>query len=99
MPSATAALVALIASSSASLRDLHLGLGGRADADDGDAACQLGQPLLQLLPVVVAGRLVDLACGSVARDHRYRLLAGAADDGRVLLVDDDALGAAEHDRT
>ena len=46
MPSATAALVALMASSSASFLRLHLGFGRRADADDGDAAGELGQPLL-----------------------------------------------------
>ena len=39
---------------------LHLGLGGRADLDDGDAAGELGQPLLELLLVVVRGRLLDL---------------------------------------
>ena len=39
---------------------LHLGLGRRADLDDGDAADQLGQPLLQLLAVVVRGGVLDL---------------------------------------
>jgi hypothetical protein len=39
---------------------LHLRLGGRADLDHRDAAHQLRQPLLQLLAVVVAGRLLDL---------------------------------------
>ena len=39
---------------------LHLDLGGAADADHRDAAGQLGQPLLQLLTVVVGGRLLDL---------------------------------------
>ena len=39
---------------------LHLGLGGRADLDDGDAADQLREPLLQLLAIVVGGRLLDL---------------------------------------
>ena len=39
---------------------LHLGLGGGADLDHGHAADQLGQPLLQLLAVVVGGRLLDL---------------------------------------
>ena len=39
---------------------LHLGLGGRADLDDGDAADQLREPLLQLLAVVVGGGLLDL---------------------------------------
>ena len=39
---------------------LQLDLGRRAHADDGHAAGQLGQPLLQLLPVIVAGAAVDL---------------------------------------
>src|SRR5437899_6858279 len=39
---------------------LHLGLGGRPDLDHGDAARQLGEPLLELLPVVVRARLLDL---------------------------------------
>ena len=43
---------------------LHLGLGGRADLDDGDAADQLRESLLELLAVVVGGGLLDLACGS-----------------------------------
>ena len=38
----------------------HLGLGGRADLDDGDAADQLGQPLLQFLAVVIRGGVLDL---------------------------------------
>src|SRR5205814_7585733 len=44
----------------ASLLLLHLGLGGRADLDDRDAADQLGQPLLQLLAIVVRRGLLDL---------------------------------------
>ena len=39
---------------------LHLGLGGRPDLDHGHAAHELGQPLLELLAVVVGGRLLDL---------------------------------------
>ena len=38
---------------------LHLYLGGGADVNLGHAAGQLGQPFLQLLPVVVAGGTVD----------------------------------------
>ncbi len=33
---------------------LHLGLGGGADVDLGDAAGELGEPLLELLAVVLA---------------------------------------------
>ena len=39
---------------------LELDLGGRADLDHRDAAGQLGQPLLQLLAVVVGVGLLDL---------------------------------------
>jgi hypothetical protein len=39
---------------------LHFGFGGAADADDGDAAGELRQPLLQLLAVVVGDGLLDL---------------------------------------
>src|SRR5438093_7091626 len=38
----------------------HRGLGGRPHLDDGDAACELGEPLLDLLPVIVRGSLLDL---------------------------------------
>ncbi len=44
----------------AGLLFLHLGLGRRADLDHRHAAGQLGQPLLQLLAVVVRGGLFDL---------------------------------------
>ena len=39
---------------------LHLDLGRAADADHRDAARELGEPLLQLLAVVVGGGLLDL---------------------------------------
>ena len=74
---------------------LHLDLGGRADLDDRDAADQLGQPLLQLLAVVVGGGLLDLGPDLLDAALDVGLLAGAVDDRGVVLVDDDALGAAE----
>src|SRR5690606_15086219 len=40
---------------------LHLGLGGGADVDLGHAAGELGEALLELLAVVVAGGVLDLA--------------------------------------
>ena len=39
---------------------LHLDLGRAADADHRDAACELGETLLELLTVVVRGGLLDL---------------------------------------
>src|SRR5581483_1482590 len=74
---------------------LHLGLGGRADLDDRDAADELGQPLLQFLAVVVARRLLDLRADLLHARVDVGLLAVALDDGGVVLVDGDVLGAAE----
>ena len=60
MPSSTAARVALQRVLDAELLLLQLDLGGGADLDDGDAAGELRQPLLQLLAVEVASRVLDL---------------------------------------
>ena len=62
---------------------LHLDLGGAADADHRNAAGELGQPLLQLLLVVVGRRLFDLRLdlGDACLD--VRLFAGA--DGSVVV--------------
>src|SRR5215203_1277315 len=74
---------------------LHLGLGRRADADDRDAARELRQALLQLLAVVVRGRLLDLVADGGDAPLDGLAVARALDDRRVLLVHDDALGAAQ----
>jgi hypothetical protein len=74
---------------------LHLDLGGGADIDDGDAAGELGEALLELLAVVVGGGLLDLAADLLHAALDVGALAAALDDRRVLLVDDDALGAPE----
>src|SRR5208283_4992535 len=74
---------------------LHFGFGGRADFDDGNAAHQLRQPLLQLLLVVVAGGLFDLAADFLHPALDVARLALALDDGGVVLVDGDLLGLAE----
>src|SRR5207253_2743015 len=74
---------------------LHLRLGGRADVNDGDAAHQLGQALLQLLAVVVRGGVLFLRPDLLHPRLDVGLLAGAVDDGAVVLVDGDALGPAE----
>ena len=44
---------------------LELDLGGRADLDDGDAAGQLGEALLELLAVVVGVGVLDLGADLV----------------------------------
>ena len=72
---------------------LHLGLGVRAGLHDRDAAGQLRQAFLELLAVVVAGGLLDLLADLLGAGLDLLLLAAAFDDQRVVLVDDDALGA------
>jgi hypothetical protein len=55
MPSSTAARVGVQGVLDAGLLLLHLDLGRGTDVDDGDAARELGEALLELLAVVVAG--------------------------------------------
>ncbi len=96
MPSSTAARVAFNASSTRSFFSLHLDLGGTADLDHGDAAGELGEPLLQLLAVIVGGRVLDLLLDLGDARLDIGLLAAAIDDRGVILGDDHLLGAAEH---
>src|SRR5260370_721956 len=60
------------------------------------AAGELGQPLLQLLAVVVGGGLLDLRLDLADAGLDLLALAGAVDDRGLLLLDDHLLGAAEH---
>src|SRR6202007_3001219 len=66
---------------------LDFDLAAAADPDDRDAARQLGQTLLELLAVIVGGRLLDLRPDLVGAGEDVVLGAGAADDRRVLLLD------------
>src|SRR2546421_1798717 len=74
----------------------HLDFSGAADADHRDSARELGQALLQLLTVVVRGGFLDLRLDLVDPCLDVGLLAGPADDRRILLVDHHLLGATEH---
>ena len=74
---------------------LELDLGGRADLDDGHAAGQLGQALLELLAVVVGVRLLDLGADLVDPAGDLVGVARALDDGGLVLGDDDLAGLAE----
>ena len=75
---------------------LELDLGGRADLDDGHAAGELGQALLELLLVEVGVGVLDLDLDLVDAGLDRLLGAGTVDDGRALLGDLDGLGATEH---
>src|SRR5439155_20742717 len=73
----------------------HLGLGRRAYLDLGHAADQLRQPFLQLLAIVVGSGLVDLSTELPDAAFDVGGLAGALDDGGVVLVDGELLGPAQ----
>src|SRR5258705_13995806 len=74
----------------------YLDLGRATDADPRDATRELGQTLLQLLTVVVRGGFLDLRLDLIDPRLDVGLLASAADDGGVLLVDHHLFGATEH---
>src|SRR5690606_38747402 len=75
---------------------LHFDFGRAADAQDGDAAGQLGQTLLQFFLVVVRGGVLDLTLDLRDAGFDALFLAGAFDEGGVVLGDRDLLGLAEH---
>ena len=74
---------------------LHLRLGGSADLDDGDAAGQLREPLLELLAVEVGVGVLDLGLQLLDPGLDRLGVTGTVDDRRRVLRDDDPAGAAE----
>jgi hypothetical protein len=78
-----------------SLLLFHFGLGRSADFDHSHATNQFRQPLLQLLAVVVAGRLFDLAANFLDATFDVAVLPFTFDDGGIVLVNGDLLGLAE----
>ena len=64
----------------ASLLFLHLGLGRRAHLDHRNTADQLGQALLQLLTVIVAGGLLHLRADLLHTAFDLAILTAAVDD-------------------
>src|SRR5207248_3255762 len=67
-----------------------------ADPDDRNAAGKLCEALLQLFAVIVGGGFLDLLPDLGAAAVDIGLLPAAVDDRRVLLLDADLLGLAEH---
>src|SRR5256886_1297372 len=63
---------------------LHFGLGGRAHVDARAAAGQLREPFLQLLFVVIRGRLLDRGLDLLDAALDRVALALAAHDGREI---------------
>src|SRR5207249_7051025 len=75
--------------------DLHFRLGRGANFDYSHATDQFRQPLLQLLAVVVAGGLIDLAANFLHPAFDVGVLAFTFDDGGVVLVNGDLLGLSD----
>src|SRR5690606_27121331 len=80
----------------AALALLDLDFGRAADLDHRDTAGQLGQTLLQLFPIIIARRSLDLCADLLDTGLDVGPVAGTVDDRRVILVDRDALGFAQH---
>src|SRR3990172_5662805 len=74
---------------------LQFNLRGGADLDHGDAAGQLGQPLLELLAVEFGGGVVHLGLDRLDAGLDRLVAAVALDDHGVVLGGDDAAGAAQ----
>src|SRR5206468_4279822 len=73
----------------------HLGLRRSADVDDCNAAREFREALLELLTIVIAGRLFNLTTDLCDAALDIGFFAFAFDNGGVLLVDGNALGPAE----
>ncbi len=75
---------------------LNFDLGGAADADHGNPARKLRQPLLQLLTIVIGSGFLDLRLDLSDTSLNISLLTGTTHDRGVFLLDRHLLGAAEH---
>src|SRR5690606_32535473 len=74
---------------------LQLGLRGGTDLDHGNATGELGQALLQLLAVIVAGGRLDLSADLLGAALDRLGIAGALDDGGLVLSRHHAASAAK----
>src|SRR5207245_9001433 len=73
----------------------HLGLSPSADLDDCNAACEFRESLLELLTIVIAGRLLNLTTDLCDAALDIGFFAFAFDNGGVLLVYVDTFCTAE----
>ena len=74
---------------------LHLRFGRSPDADDRDTAGQFGEPFLELLQIIVTGRLFDFTADLSNPAVNPTAVAAAADQRRIFLVRDHPRGAPE----
>src|ERR1700719_2517235 len=73
----------------------QFGFGCGTDLDDGHAADELGQALLELFLVVVGGCVFDLRAELLDAPVNFGGLSAAGDDGGVVLVNGDLFGGAK----
>jgi len=73
----------------------HLDLRGGANSDNRHAPDDLGQPLLELLPVIVRFCLLDLRPDLLHAPFDVSAVAGAVHDGGIVLVNSDLLASAQ----
>src|SRR5882762_7391547 len=78
-----------------SLLLFHFRLGRRAHLDHRYATDQFRQPLLQFLPVVVTGALINLAANFLHPTFDVGVFAFTFDDGGIVLVNGDLLCLSE----
>src|SRR5262245_26025438 len=74
----------------ASLAELKLDLGASTDLDQTYAAGELGETLLELLPIVIAGRVVDLGLDLLDAGLDGLGIALALNNGGLILLGDHA---------
>ena len=77
------------------LETLQPVLGHSSDTDHGNAAGQLGESFLELVLVIVRGRVFDLSADLVTPLFDGNCFASPADDHGGVLVDHDAVGGPE----
>jgi hypothetical protein len=79
----------------ASLLLFHFAFGSGTNVQLCHTTRKLGQTLFEFLAIIIAGRILDLATNLIDSSLNVASLAGTFDHGRVVLVDDDLLGATQ----
>ncbi len=75
---------------------LQLSFGCGTDLDDGYAAGELCQPLLQFFPIEIRGSILDLDANLTNPLFDQLRVAGTVNDNGLFLADTDLAGPAEH---
>src|SRR6056297_1899947 len=74
----------------------HLHFGSSSDINHSHTTCQFGKAFLQLLTVIVRGRILDLLTNLVDPCFDHLLITGTVYNRGVLLINGDLLGITQH---